>query len=73
MSIFSPRRTGTARTVLAGCFVCGGTEPLWTAGNAQGVAARHHDSTGHRTWVEVQLSITYGTPDTDEPAPAKTG
>lgn len=59
------RRTSTSRDLRAGCFVCGGTTPMWTGGNAQGVSARHHDLTRHPTWCEVNLSIRYGehTPD----------
>lgn len=62
----SPDRcTSTSRDLRAGCFVCGGSTPMWTGGNAQGVSARHHDLTRHPTWCEVNLSIRYGerTPD----------
>lgn len=45
------------RDVRAGCEQCG---KRWDAPNAQGVAARHHDATGHKTWVEVEMHITYG-------------
>lgn len=54
------RSTGTRRDVQAGCFACGGNEAMWTSPNAQGVAARHHDATGHETWVDVYMSIRYG-------------
>lgn len=54
------RKTYVGRDVSAGCHQCGGTEPLWTGKNAQGVAARHHDATGHTTWVDVYMTITYG-------------
>lgn len=54
------RRTGISRIVFAGCFDCNGSEQIWTAPNAQGVAARHHDATGHTTWVEVNMSVRYG-------------
>ena len=54
------RETHTGRTVLAGCFDCWGSKARWLAPNAQGVAARHHDATGHNTWVDVYLSIRYG-------------
>ena len=53
------RQTFTSRDVNAGCFQCSGTEPRWRGGNAQGVAARHADATGHETWVDVYLSIKY--------------
>jgi hypothetical protein len=46
--------------VKAGCFVCHGSQAHWFGGNAQGVAARHHDATGHRTWADVSMSVTYG-------------
>jgi len=48
------------RIVAAGCFACSGYDVRWSGKNAQGVAARHHDSTGHQTWVEVQMMIYYG-------------
>lgn len=48
--------TGT----LAGCWVCHGGDAQWTARNAMAVAARHHDVTGHTTWVEQTLSVVYG-------------
>jgi hypothetical protein len=54
------RSTSTRRDLRAGCFVCGGTKPMWTGGNAQGVSARHHDLTRHPTWCDVNLSIRYG-------------
>ena len=54
------RETWTGRTVIAGCFQCGGSHAKWQGPNAQGVAARHHDATGHTTWADVTLSITYG-------------
>lgn len=52
------RQTATTRSVSAGCNTC---SRRWKAANAQAVAARHHDSTGHKTWVEQVLSIEYGT------------
>lgn len=33
---------------------------MWTGGNAQGVAARHHDATGHATWCDVYMGVRYG-------------
>ena len=66
------RKTGTARNVQAGCFQCNGTDAIWTSSNAQGVAARHHDATGHETWVDVYLSIRYG-PATPASGDAKGG
>ena len=44
------------RLVNAGCFDC---EKSWEGANAQGVAARHHDATGHTTWADVTLMIRY--------------
>ena len=70
MPMFSSRRTRTTRTVIAGCFVCGGTEALWRSGNAQGVAARHHDATGHETWADVVMNVTYGGTTTTDSDPA---
>ncbi len=32
----------------------------WFGNNAQAVAARHHDATGHMTWVDIAMSIRYG-------------
>ena len=56
------RRTATALLdVRAGCFVCHGKyEAGWFARNSLGVAARHHDSTGHPVWVEQVTGIWYG-------------
>ena len=58
-----PRKYSYSRVVTAGCFVCGpdqGSTGKWFSPNAQGIAARHHDATGHQTWVDATLSITYG-------------
>jgi hypothetical protein len=49
--------------VFAGCFECNGSHVIWSEKNSQGVAARHHDATGHTTWVEVAMSIKYGADD----------
>lgn len=54
------RRTSTARDVKAGCFTCNGSDAMWTSPNAQGVAAKHHDKTGHPTWCDVAMTIWYG-------------
>lgn len=54
------RKTSTARTVIAGCFVCGGSDAKWEGPQAQGTAARHHDATGHETWADVMMSVRYG-------------
>lgn len=56
----SGRRYGVVRDVMAGCFECYGSEAHWRGGNAQGVAARHHDATGHTTWCDVTMMIRYG-------------
>lgn len=53
------RNYSTNRRVIAGCFTCNGSDALWTAPNAQGVAAKHHDATGHETWADVILEIRY--------------
>lgn len=54
------RQYGTFRNVIGGCFECNGSDAIWTSANAQGVAARHHDATGHTTWVDITMSIRYG-------------
>lgn len=54
------RHTETKREVSAGCLDCGRPGSLWSGGNAQAVAARHSDATGHRTWVNVYMAIRYG-------------
>jgi hypothetical protein len=54
------REYSYVRTVIAGCFDCWGSEIRWEGPNAQGVAAQHHDKYGHRTWVEVHMTIYYG-------------
>jgi len=41
---------------------------MWHGPNAQGVAARHHDATGHTTWADVTLMIRYG--DDNEKIPS---
>ena len=48
-----------SRDVIAGCFECGGNEFIWNAKNAQAVAAKHCDRTGHDTWVDVNMCIRY--------------
>jgi hypothetical protein len=63
--MFGNRRTFIARDVRAGCYQCHNGEAHWIGKNAQGVAARHTDATGHRTWVEVMMSIAYAAPDDD--------
>lgn len=63
------RRTRTSRNVIAGCFVCAGSDAMWTSPNAQGVAARHHDATGHSTWADVAMMIRYGE---ERPQPEET-
>ena len=57
---FFMRKTYVVRDVIAGCFVCNGSDYIWNGPNAQGVAARHHDATGHTTWADVTLMIQYG-------------
>lgn len=63
------RKTYTSRTVVAGCFDCNGSDAKWEGPHAQGVAARHHDATGHNTWADVYMSVQYGNhDDKEEPA-----
>jgi len=47
------------REVIAGCFQCYGSDAIWFGPNAQAVAARHCDATGHETWADVTLMIRY--------------
>lgn len=54
------RAAKTSRIVKAGCCVCHGTAVHWAGANAQAVAARHHDATGHETWAEMHLIARYG-------------
>lgn len=53
------RQTATTTAVRAACLRC-----HWTAteANAQGIAAQHHDRTGHPVNVELTRIITYGDP-----------
>lgn len=60
------RATATSRDVRAGCFVCHGSDMLWSGGQAQGTAARHHDATGHATWCDVVLLVRYGNDAADD-------
>jgi hypothetical protein len=66
------RRYSYARTLHAGCFTCNGSDAKWFGNNAQGVAARHHDATGHPTWVDVSMSIFYGEAPHDAKEATKT-
>jgi hypothetical protein len=52
-----------ARDVKSACFVCHGDIAHWHGPNAQALAALHHDKTGHQTWVDVNMCITYGESD----------
>lgn len=54
------RRYGVVRDLQAGCHECAHGKTQWSGKNAQAVAARHHDATGHHTWVDVYMSISYG-------------
>lgn len=54
------RKSETSRQVRAGCIQCHGGKANWLGRNAAGVAARHHDATGHRTWAEQSLRTVYG-------------
>ena len=56
------RETYVGRDVQAGCFECYGYDARWFGPNAQGVAARHHDATGHNTWADVVMTVRYGKP-----------
>lgn len=60
------REKRQTRHVEAGCRTCHGDRAHWTGANAQAVAARHHDSTGHPTWCKVSLSVAYGAETRDD-------
>ena len=60
------RRYSVSRDIRAGCFTCWGSDCKWDAKNAQALAAKHHDATGHVTWVDVGMSIRYGTEEKEE-------
>lgn len=45
---------------MGGCYACHGDEAVWFSVNTMAVAARHHDATGHTTWCQQTISITYG-------------
>ena len=52
------------RDVQAECWTCG---KRWVGPNAHGVAARHAEAHGHRTIVEVYMTIGYGPIDAGAP------
>lgn len=54
------RQSVTTRQVRAGCHECHGGRAHWLGRNADGVAARHHDATGHRTWCEKTAHTVHG-------------
>lgn len=45
--------------VQAGCFVCAGSDAMWTAPNAMAVAVRHATATGHETWADQVLAVRW--------------
>jgi hypothetical protein len=54
------RTTFIGRSLMGGCRQCHGDDAHWFSKNTQGLAARHHDQTGHETWVDVSMTIRYG-------------
>jgi hypothetical protein len=48
---------------MGGCWTCGGTEAVWQARNAMACAANHARHTGHHTWAEQVVSVSYNRPD----------
>ena len=52
--------------VMAGCRVCHGDQAVWFERNAMGVAARHHDATGHEVRVEQVIHTTCGGAEADD-------
>lgn len=59
------------RDVKAGCHDCNGYTAMWTAKNAQGVAAKHAEKHKHNTWVEIDMCITYKGKPKEENTDAK--
>jgi hypothetical protein len=55
----SNRRKLSSVRVIGGCFVCNGSDAIWTSANAMAVAARHADATGHETWADQILNVRY--------------
>lgn len=54
------RISKTVREYRAGCFVCWGGKAHWTTANAQALAVKHHDRTGHETWCDIDARSRYG-------------
>jgi len=54
------------RNVRAGCVACFGTTARWTSANAQAVAAKHHNHTGHTTWYHIDELGGYGRATVDD-------
>jgi hypothetical protein len=50
----------TERIYAAGCVVCWGDKVHWTTANAQALAVKHHDRTGHETWCNINARTRYG-------------
>ena len=70
------RKTLVGRTMQGGCYTCHGGDAVWFQNNAQGLAAQHHDKTGHPTWVDIVTVVRYGDIDPSQPsntAPRSTG
>ena len=59
MPVGRETRSGMVHYV-GGCYQCHGNGPGWFAKNVVGVAARHHDATGHTTWTEVAIRTRFG-------------
>ena len=57
------RKSGVT-DALGGCFDCNGTEALWfNHKNALACAAAHAKRTGHSTWADQTISVTYNPKD----------
>lgn len=54
------RISKTERDYRAGCVVCWGEDAHWTTANAQALAVKHHDRTGHETWFNIDTRGRYG-------------
>lgn len=56
----NPKPKRTHRTTLAVDARCSVCARAWTGPSAHGVAARHHDATGHLVRVKVDMVVVYG-------------
>ncbi len=57
------------KVLQGGCHICHKGQAVWFGANAQAVAARHYDATGHATWVDVTIMWEYGEPNETDSQP----